>query len=88
MSKHPIDVEGFDGSLEELAKQIARMRYDSLSILLGFLAVEVHNEANKDRLAGRVRLSQSLYSAMRAIQACKQAMDSAWEISRPFMKTE
>jgi hypothetical protein len=86
MEKHPTSVEGFDGTLEELASKVARMRYDHFALFIKSLEDEVHKEAKKDDEAGRKKLGGALYQAMRALRQAKHALEEAWRISKPHMR--
>lgn len=47
--KHPRNVEGYNGSLEELAKAIGNMSYDQVAIFLEKLAEDLNNQAEADK---------------------------------------
>ncbi len=60
---HPNGVPGFDGTPEELAKALGRMRYDVLWDVLHFLAKDLSRQAAGDEKGGRPRLAKALRRA-------------------------
>jgi hypothetical protein len=86
MTTHPTTVEGFDGTMEELAEKVARLRYDSLRDFLRLLSHEVRTDAEKDSLAGRRKLGNSLFRIMLSLKRAEEATEEAWRISSPYME--
>jgi len=86
--KHPLSVERYSGSLEELAKDIKDLRYDKVSELLGYLVEEFKGEADKDLADRKTRLASKLYQASEYLADAREEIDSAWKISKPYMKEE
>lgn len=84
--KHPIKVEGFNGSLEDLVDKIGKMRFDALSKLLDLLAENLMLQAEDDSKAGRIKLANQLYNAAFKIYNAKNKINTAYEISKPYMK--
>ena len=54
--KHPTRVEGWNGTLEDLAEAIGSMRYDKVAEFVGYFARHAESEAEKDTADGKVRL--------------------------------
>lgn len=86
--KHPTSVEKYPGSLEDLAIDLKNMRYDKLTEFLGYLAKHVKLEADNDVANGKIKLPITLYTASNHIYAAQEEIDSAWKISKPYMKDE
>lgn len=84
--KHPLSVENYSSSLEDLAEDIKNMRYDKVAEFLGYLAAQVKAEADKDLANNRSKLSARLYQASTYLSRRQEEMDSAWKICRPYME--
>ena len=86
--KHPTSVEKYPGSLEDLAKAIGSMRYDKVADFLGYLAQYAEFEAEKDLAGGKVKLPAELFLASKLLYQAQRIYESAWKISKPYMKKE
>lgn len=84
--KHPISVEGYSGSLEDLAKAVGRMRYDKVAEFVGYFAKHAQSEAEKDLADGKIKLPSKLFSASRFLYCVQDEYDSAWKICKPYME--
>ena len=84
--KHLIKVTNYNGTLEELANDIAGLRYDKMSNLLEWLGMKIQDDAVKDYEAGRTDLSVNLGLAAISIKDAEKFTSRAWVISKPFMK--
>ena len=84
--KHPVEVDGYYGSLTALANSIGDMRYDKVAEFLDGLARRIEAEAEKDLASGRSQLSEKLDLASKHLYDAKEAIGSAWKISKPYMK--
>jgi hypothetical protein len=86
--KHGSDVENYKGNLDELAKDIANLKYDALVKFLKSLSNKLMEDAMCDLKRGRKNLSGNLLDASCSIEDAKNSIENAWEISEPFMKDE
>ena len=86
MIKHLKNVEKYDGSLKELAKDISNMTYDSLALFLSELSYKIEYDSKKDKERKRNKLSHQLESASKSIRESSEFISSAWNICKPFMK--
>lgn len=86
--KHPIKIDGWDESLEILAKRIADMRYDKQVEFFDYLQAEYIKQYEGDSAAGRKKLAAQLLELWGSIINAKASMTAAWTISKPFMKDE
>ncbi len=86
--KHPVSVEGWNGTLEELAVAVGRMRYDKVAEFVGYFAKHAESEAQKDAIEGKVKLPRKLFLASKYLYCAQEEYDSAWKICKPFMKDE
>lgn len=87
MGKHPRRVEGYDGSLEELACAIGNMDYEQVSWLLEKLSEDFERQAENDRKNGRLKLAKILYEVANDIKEASGSVASASELCRPYMKS-
>lgn len=85
MRKHPRTVEGFRGSLEQLAIAIGNMTYDQTSSFIGKLADDIRTQADADDAKGKSRLASELYASAEKRYEARERMDAAWKICEPYM---
>jgi hypothetical protein len=88
VKKHPTSVEGFDGSLKQLAREICRLRYDKLAELLYYLGEEFVAEANIESKRDRVHLSALLVRTWGIVRALQVHVENVFRFSAPHMKNE
>lgn len=87
MVRHPKQVEGFDGSLEQLAGSIGNMTYDQTASFIEKLADDINRQADADLARGRTKLASELYATAKNLYRAKESMDLAWKICIPYMKS-
>lgn len=86
MTKHPLRVEGFSGTLEELAHSIGNIRYDQTVSFLEELAHDLKRQADADAEKGRKKLAAELYETVTKLYDAKESLEKAWKICEPYMK--
>ncbi len=86
--KHPKNVEGYPGSLAELARDTGNMHYDSLAEFLQYLADDLKRQAGTDREKGRTQLPAELEAAAEQLYAGKRRINSAAKICKPHMQEQ
>ena len=86
MTKHPRTVEGFEGSLDELARSIGNMTYDQTSSFIEKLADDIKRQADADSARGRKKLASELYATANELYQARDRMDLAWKICGPYIK--
>ena len=86
MAKHTRNVEGFEGSLDELAKSLGNMTYDQTSSFIEKLADDIKRQADADLARGRKKLAFELYATVDELYKAKDKMNLAWKICEPYMK--
>lgn len=86
--KHKIKLEGFEGTLEELAKDIGNLRYDAQLKFLEKYAANLAEQALADRKRGRTKLADKLQEASIKVRGTYHELRDAWNISKPYMKEE
>ena len=82
---HPKNLKGYD-SLEELAKDISELHYESLTELFRLLYKKIEADAEADLKRGRPKLSEQLSNTSEALYDAYTSMYNAWKISEPYMK--
>jgi|CXWL01.1.fsa_nt_gi hypothetical protein len=85
---HPMVVQGYQGSLEDLGRDIARMRYDAGAVVLRAWAREIYSQARKDRKRGRPQLAGLLFDFYHGLMHAKESADKAWRLCRRHSKDE
>lgn len=88
MMKHPTAVEGYEGSLEELAEAVGRMRYDKIVEVLKYLADDMARQAKGDESAGHPKLAILLREHAAQLNIAKEQMKKIWKLCAPYMKDE
>ena len=88
MKKHPVIVEGFNGTLEKLAQSIFRMRYDEVVKFLAYAQKELNRQSKGDEAMGRAKLSLLLTEARQKMNELKKIMKKIFVLCKPFMKDE
>ncbi len=88
MHKHPVGVEGFDGSIEELAKSVCAMRYDKLAEFLMRCAEELRHQSNADLKRKRTKRSLKLTTAWGIMRAAQMQLEEIFFLCAPHMKKE
>jgi hypothetical protein len=85
--KHPIEIKRYD-SMQSLAKDISKLRYDSLASFLNWLSIFLLEDSGEDDLRGRRKLSGYLLNASKKLETVQENIDLAWEVCKPYMKTK
>jgi hypothetical protein len=86
MDKHPDKVEKYNGTLQELAHDIVKMRYDKVTEFLTYFRDELIKEYESDKQKGRVKLYSALEETINTMDLAKNQMDKIWKICKPYMK--
>ncbi len=84
-SKHPDKVVGFDGSIEDLARNVGNMRYDSVERFITALADDIERQADDDAKKGRTKLADVLYATAGRLYQARDEMSNSWKICKPYM---
>lgn len=84
-SKHKKEIAGIS-DMKLLAEMIGDLHYESFAELLKNLSDKIYNDGFKDRNSGKVRLSNELYFASGHLREAFKNIESAYHISKPFMK--
>jgi hypothetical protein len=88
MKKHPTSVEGFDGSLKELAQRVGALRYDKHAEFFHFYAEEILVQANRDVMRRRNKLAILLTAAWGIARALQKQFEIIFYFCAPYMKDE
>jgi hypothetical protein len=84
--KHLKTVKKYDGTLKELARDIANLRYDALATFLEELSTALSEDSISDKKRKRKRLSYCLSVASSDILCASYAIRNAWNICKKFIK--
>jgi propanediol dehydratase small subunit len=85
MSNHPKEIKKYEGSLDELAKDIGNLQYDIEASLLERLADDIKRQADADLAKGRTQLAEQLYKTAEELYKARDRMYNAWKICEPYM---
>lgn len=77
--KHPRTVPGYNGSLEQLAKDLENLSYDSLADFLKYLETALIKRSESDKIGGRTSLSGKLENAAKYTNLSEKEIREAWE---------
>lgn len=84
--KHLLTVEGFEGTLDDLARVIGNMRYDKAKEFIELLADDFKKQADSDKSKGKVRLANQMYQVVEKLYEARDNMEKVWEICKPYME--
>lgn len=84
--KHPQTVGNF--SLDELAKNVGKMRYDKLAEFIGLLATDLQQQRAGDQQKGRTKLAAALDLASIHLTRAEEEINTAWKICKPYMENK
>ena len=82
---HPTIVDGYDGSLRELASVIGDLQYDALADFLMHLSAKINYDSEKDSLRGRYKLASKLSSCTEGLNIAEVQIRDAWGICKNHM---
>jgi len=88
MAKHTRHVEGYNGTLDDLAKAVGNMTYDQTAAFIRKLADDIKHQADSDMKRGRKKLAEESYNAAERLYEARDNMQAAWKICEPYMKKE
>lgn len=83
-SNHKKEIAGIS-DMKELATLIGDLHYETLADLLDKVSDKLYLDAAKDRSEGRKSLARDLEAAANSIHFASIEIESAWEVSKPFM---
>ena len=83
--QHKDRVEKYDGSLKQLAQDVAGLKYDAFNKFLTHLADKIKKDGDKDYKADRKQLGSVLREASSFLNEAKIRISKAWMISKKYM---
>ena len=86
MAKHLRYIEGYSGTLEELAQAIGNMTYDETACFIEKFANDIKRQADKDLANKKPQLASQLYAAANNMYKAKKELDIAWNICKKYME--
>jgi hypothetical protein len=81
--RHPTEL---NPSVEEVAVELANMRYDRISVFLSTLRTEIIQQAAGDAGRGRQKLAGLLVQHAADLNAAIETMDKIWKLCEPHME--
>ena len=87
MTPHPPNVPNYEGTLDDLARAIGNMTYDQTASFIEKLALDLKEQADRDKARGRTQLATELYNTANKLYEAKENMEKAWKICKPYMPT-
>jgi hypothetical protein len=83
--KHPIIIEKYNGTMEELVNDLSQLNYTSLKYIFDMLAVKIAKDAQEDFSKGRVQLSKGLMDLAEKLSDCAILINPIWKICKNHM---
>jgi hypothetical protein len=83
--QHPLSVTRYDGSLEEMAVDMLRMRYDKVSEFFSHCLTEIHRQAASDFIHGKPQLSKELDDAAQECLELREQFARIYRLCRRYM---
>jgi hypothetical protein len=77
---HKDYIEGYEGSLEDLANAVKDLKYNSLKEFLGYLADGIKGDAEADSSRGRYQLARKLYRTSESLYESRNFISRVAEI--------
>lgn len=85
---HSLRIKGYRGSLEELGRDIMRLRYDAvLSVVYG-MALEVYSQMQNNAARGNKKLARLLCAVYIGLASTRHALQLVWSFCRTQMQKE
>lgn len=84
--KHPTTIVGYTDSMQDIANEIASLRYDKLHEFMTAFAVRVAADAAKDKEAGKEKLAGALQCMAGCLYEAMTYANEASAICKPFNK--
>lgn len=81
---HPTKIEGWEGSLEDLAYAVEGLRYDKTAEFLDSLTQALKERSEKDVKAGRQQLGHRLLIAVVRARDLTEVMRQVWRLCAPY----
>ncbi len=86
--KHGTAVEGYEGRLPELVRNIHRMCYNEVVEFYRLAIEELRQQAENDRAKGRTQLAEKLDEAANTVDQLRMQFARIWQICEPHMEVE
>ena len=88
LHKTRLDVDAHTLSLDELGREIGRLRYDALCVVLRGLRDEIRRQEKADRKRARVQLATCLQTLGDALGSACVRVEKTWKVCRRHMKED
>ncbi len=84
--RNSLTINGFNGTLKELAVEISNLRYDSMAKLLSYILFELERQSSHDKIIGRAKLSDIINKSCLHINQAIGCIQEAWALNEPRIK--
>ncbi|VVB79377.1 Uncharacterised protein [uncultured archaeon] len=84
-AKHPREVPGYEGRLDELVENLGKLDYRTLKTILDGLGDDLLAQARADERRGREQLASALYESSRSAHRTVEVLDRVCRICEPYM---
>ena len=84
-SRHPTNVPGYSGTLEDLAKAVGFMKYSYLSEFLHYLSDDMRRQSRGDKRNNKPKLSSALHVCGAELRRAANVAGEADVICNPYM---
>lgn len=81
---HPTTIPQYPINMEDLAQDVACLRYDKVAEFLGHLSNELQKQKDGDEARGRVQLASRLEETVHALYFAKDRMWETWNLCAPY----
>ena len=88
MVKHPDHVKGFEGTLDELARNIGNMTYDKTAEFIESLADDLRRQGDTYTKRGEAQLAYPVENSAALLYQAKEEIENAWKICKPYMEEQ
>lgn len=82
--KHPTTIIGYTDSMQDLAKEVAMLRYDKLHEFIIAFAQKIAEDGHKDMASGKERLGGALLNAAGHLYEAQACFNEVSFICKPF----
>ncbi len=86
--KHPLTIPGYRGTLDDLGRDLAQLRYDARAVVLEAEIREHHHQMKRDGERGRKQLAAQLLQFRMSLVTAYDDLCSMWKLCRLHMKDE
>jgi hypothetical protein len=86
--EHPVTVAGYEGSIQDLAKAVMRLRYDVVKVFFAACVQELARQGIADHTRGRQQLAAQLFLVASLVGGVSRAFEKIFHLCRPHLAGE